>query len=97
MENSNNTQNTTYKVQFKQVNTEQLMNHLQERFKRYRESNKTIEEVPIKEEKEVSQSLKSADKPYGPMTGKTGRPRLGYYIGLYFNTKPYMYNNGGAV
>ena len=83
MKDTNDTQNKTFKVPFKQINTEQLLRHLQERFKRYKESNSNIEFVPINQDKDTPKSLKSDKKPYGPMIGKSGRSRLGYIAGFY--------------
>ena len=97
MEDTNNIQNTAQVASLKPINTKPLMLRLQEMFKRYRESNTSMEQIPVKQEKQTPQSLKPAKKPYGPMTGKTGRGRAGYTIGIYLDTKPYPYNNGGII
>ena len=89
MEEIENKQNTTNKTLFPKIDVNKIIKNLQDRFKINKEVQKSdLENVPVNKELERSD---------GKLYNQYGRTRVGFTSGLYFNTKPYPYNNGGII
>lgn len=94
MVNNEENSNTKNINQLSTFNIESLIDRIKERFKTINKpkenedkvKSKTIEDVPINEQKTDSK-----------MENQYGRTRVGYLSGLYFNSKPYLYDNGGNI